>query len=429
MIITPFATICMALTLSLVGGDDLESLLGRCQNIRTSISNQRGLLEGDIEAVRTLRDDINEWNADHKELALIAAELQFTIWLGEIDEANELFEELTILQPENSRIALAWAEFRMEQEGLDSHTVYTDLIERYPNSSEIVMNWVNVLENKNQFTSAINAIEKLSVEQIQDPETTLVYARLLFSDNRFSDAIDALSNANQEAVNATPVISSRIASDKNKYEEAKGYWEEELSIREVEDAAGDMPTARIITAKGPIELTLFEDHAPNTVANFITLAEDGFYDGTKFHRVLKKFMAQGGDPNSRDGAEGSAGSGGPGYNIKDEHLGDDFRRHFAGTLSMANRSTPNSGGSQFFLTHMPTSHLDGRHTAFGRVSGGLDVVRNLEVDDVILSIVVTNKREHDYTPETIGAAEKAAKPKPKQPVKGNPGITLTNQGN
>ncbi|MBI69638.1 MAG: peptidyl-prolyl cis-trans isomerase [Phycisphaerae bacterium] len=189
-----------------------------------------------------------------------------------------------------------------------------------------------------------------------------------------------------------------------------------------------MPTARIITVKGPIELTLFEDHAPNTVANFITLSEDGFYDGTKFHRVLKKFMAQGGDPNSKEGADGTPGSGGPGYTIKDEHLGEDFRRHFAGTLSMANRSAPNTGGSQFFITHLPTTHLDGRHTVFGRVTSGLDVVRNLEVDDEILSITITSKRDHDYTPETIGkSSEKAVKPKP--PVKGNPGLTTSSQGN
>jgi len=290
------------------------------------------------------------------------------------------------------------------------------------------MNWVNVLENQNQFPQAIAAMENLSEEQLQDSDTALAYAQLLYSDNRFNDAIEALKSVNQESENASPVTASRIASVKTKYEEAIGHWEEEQSIRDVEDAAGDMPKARIITVKGPIELTLFEDHAPNTVANFITLAQDGFYDGTKFHRVLKKFMAQGGDPNSKDGAEGSPGSGGPGYTIKDEHLGDDFRRHFAGSLSMANRSAPNSGGSQFFITHLPTSHLDGRHTVFGRVTSGLDVVRNLEVDDEILSITITSKRNRDYTPETIGD-KKEKTVKPKSPVKGNSGLTTSSQGN
>lgn len=428
MIFTSLAFTSLTLALSIVASGDLERLLNRCQNLKTSISNQRGLLEGDMDAIRTLRDDIAEWNADHKELALIAEELQFTIWLREIEEANELFEELSALQPNNSRIALAWAEFRLEQEGLDSYTVYTELINRFPNSSDIVMNWVNVLENQNQFPQAIAAMENLSEEQLQDPNTALAYAQLLYSDNRFNDAIEALNSVNQESENASPVTASRIASVKTKYEEAIGHWQEEQSIRDVEDAAGDMPTARIITVKGPIELTFFEDHAPNTVANFITLAQDGFYDGTKFHRVLKKFMAQGGDPNSKDGVEGSPGSGGPGYTIKDEHLGDDFRRHFAGSLSMANRSAPNSGGSQFFITHLPTNHLDGRHTVFGRVTSGLDVVRNLEVDDEILSITITSKRNHDYTPEKIGE-KKEKTVKPKSPVKGNPGLTTSSQGN
>ena len=428
MIFTSLAFTSLTLALSIVASGDLERLLNRCQNLKTSISNQRGLLEGDMDAIRTLRDDIAEWNADHKELALIAEELQFTIWLREIEEANELFEELSALQPNNSRIALAWAEFRLEQEGLDSYTVYTELINRFPNSSDIVINWVNVLENQNQFPQAIAAMENLSEEQLQDPNTALAYAQLLYSDNRFNDAIEALNSVNQESENASPVTASRIASVKTKYEEAIGHWQEEQSIRDVEDAAGDMPTARIITVKGPIELTLFEDHAPNTVANFITLAQDGFYDGTKFHRVLKKFMAQGGDPNSKDGVEGSPGSGGPGYTIKDEHLGDDFRRHFAGSLSMANRSAPNSGGSQFFITHLPTNHLDGRHTVFGRVTSGLDVVRNLEVDDEILSITITSKRNHDYTPEKIGE-KKENTVKPKSPVKGNPGLTTSSQGN
>ena len=428
MIFTLLASFSMTFSISVVAGDDLEHLLNRCQNLRTSIANQRGLLEGDMEAVRTLRDDITEWNADHKELALIAAELQFTIWLGEIEEANELFEELSTLQPDNSRIALAWAEFRLEQEGLDTYIVYNELIDKFPNSSDIVLNWTNVLEDQNQFTQAIAAMENLSEEQLQDPDIALVYARLLYSDNRFSDAIDSLNNVNQESENASPITASRVATLKTTYEEALGYWEEEQGIRDVEDAAGDMPTARIFTVKGPIDLTLFEDHAPNTVANFITLASDGFYDGTKFHRVLKKFMAQGGDPNSKDGAEGNPGSGGPGYTIKDEHNGDDYRRHFAGTLSMANRSAPNTGGSQFFLTHLPTSHLDGRHTVFGRVTSGLDVVRNLEVDDVILSITITSKRDHDYTLETIGE-KKEQTVKPKSPVKGNPGLTTSSQDN
>jgi peptidyl-prolyl cis-trans isomerase B (cyclophilin B) len=120
-------------------------------------------------------------------------------------------------------------------------------------------------------------------------------------------------------------------------------------------------------------------------------------------------MIQGGDPNSREGASGAAGSGGPGYTIADEHTGDDYREHYAGSLSMAKTSTPNSGGSQFFLTHLPTPHLDGRHTVFGRVLSGLEVVRSIELNDDIVTIRVTRKREHDYTPATIVKVEEPGK--------------------
>ncbi|MBC8202366.1 MAG: peptidylprolyl isomerase [Planctomycetes bacterium] len=187
----------------------------------------------------------------------------------------------------------------------------------------------------------------------------------------------------------------------------------------------DLPRVQMITSKGPILLELYEDHAPNTVANFISLAETGYYDGTRFHRVLPKFMAQGGDPNSREGASGQAGSGGPGYTIKDEHTGEDIRHHFAGSLSMAKTSAPNSGGSQFFLTHLPTSHLDGRHTVFGRIVDGLEIARSIEKDDDIITVTVIRKRDHEYLPEKLGpngqplvedTVEETAKPVLKKPT-------------
>ena len=113
-------------------------------------------------------------------------------------------------------------------------------------------------------------------------------------------------------------------------------------------------------------------------------------------------MAQGGDPNSREGDPGRPGEGGPGYTIKDEHTIDGRRNHFAGSLSMAKTSAPNTGGSQFFLTHLPTPHLDGKHTVFGRITSGLDAARAMEKDDEIISVMVMRKRDHDYTPEKIG---------------------------
>ena len=128
------------------------------------------------------------------------------------------------------------------------------------------------------------------------------------------------------------------------------------------------PTASIETNHGTIRVELFEERAPETAGNFIKLAEDGFYDGVVFHRVIEGFMIQGGDP------EGT-GTGGPGYTIDDE-FHPDLRHDEKGMLSMAN-SGPNTGGSQFFITLAPTPWLDDRHAVFGRVVDGMDVVEEI----------------------------------------------------
>ncbi|MBF0277999.1 MAG: peptidylprolyl isomerase [SAR324 cluster bacterium] len=147
-----------------------------------------------------------------------------------------------------------------------------------------------------------------------------------------------------------------------------------------------LPTMIIETEKGNIELELYEDDAPNTVANFISLIEKGFYDGLNFHRVIGDFMIQGGCP------EGS-GMGGPGYKFDDEF--SDRKHDDAGILSMAN-SGPRTNGSQFFITHGPTPHLDGKHTVFGKVSNGLEVVNSIKQGDVINKMAVQQKRDHAY---------------------------------
>ncbi|HIB50091.1 MAG TPA: peptidylprolyl isomerase [Phycisphaerales bacterium] len=210
-------------------------------------------------------------------------------------------------------------------------------------------------------------------------------------------------------------MNARIGSQKTRSLDAIEKWNEELSIREVEEVAADLPIVIMHTSKGPIELELFEDHAPNTVANFISLADSGYYDGIRFHRVIPKFMVQGGNPAFRGDESDQSADDGPGYSIKDEHTNEDYRNHFAGSLSMAKTAEPNSGGSQFFLTHLPTPHLDGRHTVFGRITSGLDTARAIEQDDEIITILIVRKREHAYTPDKIG--EKVTEIIPKDGVK------------
>ncbi|MCU0625407.1 MAG: peptidylprolyl isomerase [Gemmatimonadaceae bacterium] len=149
-------------------------------------------------------------------------------------------------------------------------------------------------------------------------------------------------------------------------------------------------TATFETTKGTIVAELYDADAPTTVANFEKLANDGFYDGVKFHRVIPGFVVQGGDPLSRDLPEGDRriGTGGPGYQIKCETAGNP-RTHEDGSLSMAHAGK-DTGGSQFFivLDKNSTRHLNGVHTVFGKVTSGFDVVQKIVANDAMTSVRV-----------------------------------------
>src|SRR6266481_5810764 len=138
-------------------------------------------------------------------------------------------------------------------------------------------------------------------------------------------------------------------------------------------------TATFNTSRGEIVCELFAKEAPKTVNNFVFLARDKYYDGTKFHRVIANFMIQGGDPTG-------TGRGGPGYRFEDECKGNP-NRHKVGTLSMAN-SGPGTNGSQFFITHVATDWLDGKHTVFGQVRSGQDVVNKIKQGDKLTSVTI-----------------------------------------
>ncbi len=152
-------------------------------------------------------------------------------------------------------------------------------------------------------------------------------------------------------------------------------------------------TVTFETTQGTFKVELFTDKTPLTAQNFIDLAQKGFYDGTKFHRVIAGFMIQGGDPYSKeDSLKARWGTGGPGYEIQDEFHSD--LRNVRGTLSMANRG-PNTGGSQFFINVVDNTYLDGRHAVFGNVIEGMDVVDAIsavavdEQDRPLEGVVVT----------------------------------------
>ncbi len=145
------------------------------------------------------------------------------------------------------------------------------------------------------------------------------------------------------------------------------------------------------TTKGDIRVALFPAEVPLTVANFVNLAQRGYYDGLKFHRVIANFMVQGGDPTG-------TGRGGPGYDFADE-FSPSLRHDTPGTLSMANAG-PGTNGSQFFITHGPTPHLDNAHSVFGKVSSGQDVVDAIAQGDVLTTVVI------EGDPSSVLAAKK-----------------------
>jgi cyclophilin family peptidyl-prolyl cis-trans isomerase len=206
----------------------------------------------------------------------------------------------------------------------------------------------------------------------------------------------------------------------------KELWKKEQGIREAEaKLTGDKALPRVLlkTTKGDITLELFEDSAPQTVGNFINLVDKGYYNGLAFHRVIHEFMAQGGDPKGD-------GTGGPGYDILCECYKPEHRNHFRGSLSMAHAGK-DTGGSQFFITFLPTAQLDGKdvnpknegtpHTVFGRVVSGFDVLTTLQKRqpqssmhnfgqstppapaDKIIEAKVLNKRNHPYEPTKAAA--------------------------
>ena len=244
---------------------------------------------------------------------------------------------------------------------------------------------------------AFALVEKLDEAGAASPDVLLLGASAALVASQLDQAEAWIDEAKKAGVEDGRVeeLQLMVASERPKVAA-------EMKVRAAEAAADDLPRVNIETTKGPIVVELFENEAPNTVANFITLVEKGFYDGTPFHRVIGGFMAQGGDPTG-------TGTGGPGHVIACECYEPNARKHFLGTLSMAHAGK-DTGGSQFFLTFRPTEHLDGRHTVFGRVVEGLDVLPQLVrtegpfaggAPDQIVKAEVIRKRDHDYTPETM----------------------------
>jgi len=269
---------------------------------------------------------------------------------------------------------------------------------------------------ENRFSDVVAIINKMGIDKLGDKASPILLAIggvSRFATQDFAGAQALMETTRKVEPQLFAELGAQYLPSCPEYME---YWKTEQAIRTKEAQSDDLPRVLMKTTKGDIVIELFENEAPNTVANFISLVEQKKYDGIKFHRVIPRFMAQGGDPNTLDEDPSNDGMGGPGYHIACECYRKDARKHFQGSLSMAHAGK-DTGGSQFFLTHLPTAHLNANaeeqrgHTVFGRVVKGLDVALSLEKGDTIKSATVIRKRDHKYEPMKIAENEKPATPR------------------
>ena len=256
--------------------------------------------------------------------------------------------------------------------------------------------------NRDDYDAAANLASMLIENNCDEKGLHNLAGIAAFCSNDFSKAEEFLSKAQVDGS-----LDNKGESFVAQLAEQKRLWDEEQKTRGAESAANDLPQVKLATSKGDIVVELFENEAPQTVGNFVNLVQSGFYDGVIFHRVLPGFMAQTGCP------EGT-GRGGPGYNIYCECYSSEHRNHFRGSLSMAKGAQRDSGGSQFYLTFVPTPHLNRQHTVFGRIIEGMDVLAKLNrvnpdaaewepqhKPDNIVTATVLRKRDHEYAPTKV----------------------------
>jgi len=311
-------------------------------------------------------------------------------------------------------------ELRDKARALDkrAETIFASLLEvtpkayqAAPNKNKDVTDAMLMLAfrqmSRDRYEEARRLTEMLIKNNAQTRRLYDIAGSAAFALNDFEAAEKHLTKAKEQG-QLSPTGERRLAQ----IPAVKPLWKQEREIRKKEAQADNLPRVKLETSAGDIVVELFEDQAPKTVANFVHLAEKGYYDGIKFHRVLPGFMAQTGDPKGD-------GTGGPGYRIPGEASAAGARKHFRGSLSMALSSDPatgkalvNSGGSQFYITFLPTPHLNDTYTVFGRVISGFDVLSKLKrVDptrpalgvkpDVITKATVLRKRDHEYQPTKV----------------------------
>ena len=305
--------------------------------------------------------------ADHPQNPAVVAMLaQAAVWVDDDEDVEGQFRHLAELRPEDGGVIASWAEY-----------------------------WLG----KQQPETALARIERYPRDLTASPRLALAQARALVALERWAEAQVVLDGI-APTVTFPPALAGRLVELRRVVPDCLANWPAEQALRAAEAKADDLPRVEIVTSRGPLVVELFENEAPNTVANFISLVEKGFFDGTTFARTLPGSLVQAGDPNTRPGAVAAPGMpGGPGYVIADECTAENARKHFPGSLSMVGTG-PNTGGSQFTIAILPPTHNNGVRTVFGRVVDGMPLASSLSPTDSIKSAKVLRKRSHDYVPVT-----------------------------
>ncbi len=334
-------------------------------------------------------------------------EEEHTAWKSVMKRMMEVeLSYLTCSRSEVDGLVIQWEELQDEgkQHVQSLKKIGTQIYRSSPELEKRLANFLAAMVKEDvdhdRYKSAYDLTKMLLEQDLPASEFYRSAGFAAFAQHRFDEAQDWLGKA-------PPTQDKELAQKTELFKYAsemyKELWPKEQEARERDAELGNLPIVKLETSKGDIIVELFEDDAPLTVNNFVYLVESGFYDGLKFHRVLPNFMAQTGCPKGD-------GTGGPGYTIPGESSGEDIRRHFTGTLSMANTGDPNSGGSQFFITFLPTPVLDNLHAVFGRVIEGMEVLQDIKrIDpsqessyaiepDYIIKAEVIRKRDHEYRP-------------------------------
>ncbi len=346
-------------------------------------------------------------DADKGEKAAVQPADVMSTWDKLVKRKDEITSRLQTLAKEHPKadlnqkkiIETEYNKIAMELRGIygELSELAPVVIKKQPDNLDAAEIMLGEYYQTNQYKKAAEVADRLLKAGKNERLALNIGGASNFAIHNFKRAKELLGRAKKEDL-LIREISRSYLEDSDEYQQL---WDEEQKVRAAEAKADDLPRVELDTTKGKIVLEMFENEAPNAVANFIELVEKGFYDGIVFHRVIPGFMTQGGDPNTLDSNPGNDGAGGPGYTIACECYEPKARKHFQGSLSMAHAGR-NTGGSQFFLTHLPTDHLNGKHTVFGRIVEGIDVNAAMEQGDKIKSAKVLRKRDHDYVAKKDG---------------------------